>query len=60
MCMYVSCSCILRVIHNMNTYENARSTVTVMNRWSCNNTCGMNIPVGRTNSDFELSYVCVV
>jgi hypothetical protein len=47
-------------LKNMNSSENARSTVTVMNRWSCNNLCRINTAVGRTNSDFELNYFCVV
>jgi len=45
----VCLSDLLRIVENMNTYENARGTVTVMNRWSCNNSCRINIAVGRTN-----------
>jgi len=59
-CVCVCPSDLLRIIEIMNTYENARSTVTVMNRWSCNNSCRINTTVGRTNSDLELNYVCVL
>jgi hypothetical protein len=56
----VCLSDLLRIIENLNTYEKARSTVTVMNRCSCNNSCRINTAVGRTNSDLELNYVFVL
>ena len=60
-CVCVCLSGLLRIIENMNAYyENARSTVTVMNRWSCNNSFRINTAVGRTNPDLELNYVCVL
>jgi hypothetical protein len=56
----VCLSDLLRIIENLNAYEDARSTVTVMNRWSCNNACRISTAVGRMNSDLELNYVFVL